>query len=103
MEGPLHLVDRGRITHQRKLIASIRNSDWFQKITTFDKLCPSTWKVTRPVHNRFPRRIVEAKCKGKKVCKFCKPLYYNLLVQFTENDKRTWKIHRVAVAFGRDL
>ena len=62
-----------------------------------------TWKVSQPVHNRFPRPVIEAECNDQEKCKFCDPLYYHLLVRFTGDGKKIWRSYRVVVAFIRIL
>ena len=88
------------IIHQKQLIANITASTWFQKPQN-DKRCPYTWKVTAPVHDRFPRQIIEAECKKCNKL-LCKPLYYHIFVRYTHkvNGKHsTWQSIRIPVAF----
>ena len=99
----LHPVDLRRVNNLKQLIENVSASSWFKIQRKSNHLCPYTWKVSQPVHNRFPRHAIEAECNDQEKCKFCDPLYYHLLVRFTGDGKKIWRSYRVVVAFIRIL
>ena len=64
------------------MIANVSASAWFKVQPKPKNLCPYTWKLTHPVLNRFPRRVIEAEYNDKEKCMFREHLYYHVLVKF---------------------
>ena len=100
IRGTLHIVDKMKITNQKKLMAKTRATEWFQKRQKSDKLCPYSWKVTSPVHNRLPRCIIKAECKKCNKL-LCNPLFNHMSVRYTNkhNGEHTWQTIPIPVAF----